>query len=237
MLDYLLLDVFTRNPLEGNQLAVFLDGRALSGEEMQRIAKETNLSETTFILPEQGKNGAHRVRIFTVDEELPFAGHPTLGTAAALRTIHGDPSEIVLDLNVGPVPVRFEMRDGAAFGEMTQVDPTFGQVHDPAAVAEAAGLDRSSISNDATIQTVSTGMPFAIVLLNSVDALKTMHFDWRRASQYLASTDAKFLYFLARDPARANTFETRMIFYTGEDPATGSAAGCCISWCVKHGVV
>src|SRR5947209_3757563 len=136
MLDYLLLDVFTRTPLEGNQLAVFLDGRTLSTEQMQRIAKETNLSETTFILPEEGKNGPHRVPIFTVDEELPFAGHPTLGTAAALRSLHGEPNQIVLDLNVGPVPVRYETRDGAAFGEMTQVDPTFGQIHDPAAVAE-----------------------------------------------------------------------------------------------------
>jgi trans-2,3-dihydro-3-hydroxyanthranilate isomerase len=204
---------------------------------MQRVAKETNLSETTFVLPGEGKNGAHRVRIFTVDEELPFAGHPTLGTASALRALHGNPNELVLDLNVGPVPVRFETREGAAFGEMTQVDPTFGQIHDRAAVADAAGLDPSAISNEAPIQTVSTGMPFAIVLLDSLDALHGLRFDWRRASQYLATSDAKFLYFLARDPAHANAFESRMIFYNGEDPATGSAAGCCISWCVKHGVV
>lgn len=118
-------DVFSSRPLEGNSLAVFSDGRGLSDAEMQAIAQEMNLSETTFILPrdpETEKKSGVRVRIFTVQEELPFAGHPTLGTAFALRG-QSNAAEIALELNVGRVPVRFESRDGQpVFGEMTQVE-------------------------------------------------------------------------------------------------------------------
>src|SRR5947209_9961379 len=123
------MDVFTSVPLEGNQLAVFTDARGLSDSQMQSIAKEMNLSETTFILPRDAateKERGIRVRIFTVDEELPFAGHPTLGTAMVLRNKsaeHSQNEEIALDLNVGRIPVRFSMRDGLPFGVMTQRDP------------------------------------------------------------------------------------------------------------------
>ncbi|MEO8726465.1 MAG: PhzF family phenazine biosynthesis protein [Acidobacteriaceae bacterium] len=238
-LEYLLLDVFTRHPLEGNQLAVFLDARSLSTDEMQAIARETNLAETTFILPGEGTNGAYRVRIFTVDEELPFAGHPTLGTAAALLSTNPGAREITLDLNAGKIPVRFELRDALPFGEMRQLDPTFGQIHGPTTVARAANLPPGSISTQWPIQTVSTGMPFAIVPLTSLDVLRQLNLNWKQASEYLSTTDAKFLYFIALDPDRenGNNIEARMIFYNGEDPATGSAAGCCIAWCVKHGVI
>src|SRR5256885_5485185 len=132
------LDVFTERALTGNALAVCLDGRGLSTEQMQAVARETNLSETTFILP--GETAVEiergiRVRIFTVQEELPFAGHPTLGTAFALRG--PGTSEIRLDLNVGTVPVRFEQSNGQAiFGEMTQKNPQFGATHTRDAVAE-----------------------------------------------------------------------------------------------------
>ena len=115
-------DVFSSRPLEGNSLAVFLDGRGLTDAEMQSIAKEMNLSETTFILPRGAateRERGVRVRIFTVQEELPFAGHPTLGTAFALRGQNGA-KEVALELNVGKVPVRFEDKDTQpAFGEMT----------------------------------------------------------------------------------------------------------------------
>src|SRR6266853_2311472 len=117
-------DVFSSRPFEGNPLAVFPDGRGLSGDQMQAIAREMNLSETTFVLPRDAaveKERGVRVRIFTVQEELPFAGHPTLGTAFALRGNTGA-AEIRLDLNVGTIPVRFEEASGQpAFGEMTQV--------------------------------------------------------------------------------------------------------------------
>src|ERR1700756_538476 len=124
-LPFVQVDVFTSVPLEGNQLAVFADGRSLSDAEMQALAREMNLSETTFVLPRDAateREKGVRVRIFTVQEELPFAGHPTLGTAFALREQRGA-QQIVLELNVGKVPVNFEDRDGEpAFGEMTQID-------------------------------------------------------------------------------------------------------------------
>src|SRR5437016_8859249 len=122
-LPFVQLDVFTSNPLEGNPLAVFPDGRGLSDDQMQAIAREMNLSETTFVLQRDAaveKERGIRVRILTVQEELPFAGHPTLGTAFALRGNTGT-AEIKLDLNVGTIPARFEDPAGQPlFGAMTQ---------------------------------------------------------------------------------------------------------------------
>src|SRR5262250_3115922 len=138
------VDVFTDRALEGSSLAVFLDGRGLSTETMQAIAREMNLSETTFVLPgEAAKEREHgvRVRIFTVQEELPFAGHPTLGTAFVLRGQTGA-AEIRLALNVGTLPVRFEEPAGQpVFGEMTQKNPEFGMTHDRAQVARVLGVN------------------------------------------------------------------------------------------------
>src|ERR1022692_5265526 len=159
------LDVFTSRPLEGNQLAVFRDARGLSDDEMQKLARETNLSETTYILPraaEVEQREGHKVRIFTVNEELPFAGHPTLGTAWYLRQ-HNVADEIVLDLKVGKVPVRFEQRDGRLFGEMRQAEPQFGRMHSHAEVAQVLGVAISELDESLPIQTVSTGMPFTMV--------------------------------------------------------------------------
>src|SRR5712671_4636180 len=146
-LPFVQVDVFTSVPLEGNQLAVFADGSSLSDAEMQALAKETNLSETTFILPRDAateRERGVRVRIFTTTEELPFAGHPTLGTAMVLRNVQGSTNggaeEIALDLNVGKIPVRFSTRDNLPFGMMTQRDPEFGQKHSREEVARASGL-------------------------------------------------------------------------------------------------
>ena len=124
-LPFVWLDVFTDSPLEGNQLAVFTDARGLSKEQMQAIALETKLCETTFIIPrdpEVEREKGVRVRIFTVDEELPFAGHPTLGTATVVRGASGADT-ITLDLDAGKIPVRFHDENGLAFGEMRQRDP------------------------------------------------------------------------------------------------------------------
>src|SRR5215208_1646954 len=129
-LPYVQVDVFTSRPLVGNALAVFTDAGGLSAEEMQAVARETNLAETTFVLPDPAAPPGRptRVRIFTVGEEMPFAGHPTLGTAAVL---HGETGarEVVLALPVGDIPVAFEDRADGLFGEMRQRDPVFGQVH------------------------------------------------------------------------------------------------------------
>src|SRR5579864_9353356 len=188
-------DVFSSKPLEGNSLAVFFDARGVSDAEMQSIAKEMNLSETTFICPRDPateRERGVRVRIFTVQEELPFAGHPTLGTAFALRGERGG-KEVTLDLNVGRVPVRFEESDGEpAFGEMTQVDPKFGMQHDREALARALGLQVDDFDPTLPIETVSTGMPFTVTPLKSLAVIQKLTVDPRGAAEYLEKTDGKF---------------------------------------------
>jgi trans-2,3-dihydro-3-hydroxyanthranilate isomerase len=233
------VDVFTDRALTGNALAVFPDGRGLSTEQMQALARETNLSETTFILPgeEAEKERGVRVRIFTVQEELPFAGHPTLGTAFVLRGQSQAP-EVRLALNVGTVPVRFEQPPGQpVFGEMTQKNPEFGAVHDAQSVAAFTNLSPADFDDSVPIETVSTGMPFTITAIRSLQKLQSLRVDLNRASEYLAKSGGKFLYFVCRETVDPNArLHARMLFYNGEDPATGSAAGCCASWMVAHGV-
>jgi trans-2,3-dihydro-3-hydroxyanthranilate isomerase len=207
---------------------------------MQAVAKEMNLSETTFILPrdaaaEQARGV--RVRIFTVQEELPFAGHPTLGTAFALRG-ESKSAEISLELNVGTVPVRFtEKENEPGFGEMTQVDPVFGVKHDREALARAAGLSVEDFDPALPVETVSTGLAYVVTPLKSLKTIQKLRVDLYGATDYLEKTGSKFLYFVTRetvDPAAA--LHARMLFYNGEDPATGSAAGCAAAWMVAHGV-
>jgi len=233
-------DVFSAHPLEGNSLAVFFDGHGLSDEEMLAIAREMNLSETTFILPrekEVEREEGVRVRIFTVQEELPFAGHPTLGTAFALR---GDShaEEITLHLNVGKVPVKFEQSDGnPEFGEMTQLNPVFGMRHEHHAVAGALGMSVNDFDLSLPIETVSTGVSFTVLPLKSLAVIENLRMDLARASSYLGNSDGKFFYCVTRqtvDPSAR--LHARMLFYNGEDPATGSAAGCAAAWMVAHGV-
>ena len=238
------MDVFTSVALEGNQLAVFADGRGLSDSEMQAIAKETNLSETPFILPRDAATDRERgvrVRVFTVTEELPFAGHPTLGTAMALFNARGAgeaADEIALDLNVGRIPVRFSTRDGLPFGTMTQRPPEFGQKHDRETVARACGLSVADIADDLPIQSVTTGNPFAMVPVKSLAVLQRLAPACSAMNDYLQKTDVKFFYFVSRETLNPEAkLQARMIFYNGEDPATGSAAGPCAAWAVKYGVV
>ena len=252
------LDVFTAVPLQGNQLAVVTDARGLNDAEMQAVAREMNLSETTFVFPRDfatERQHGIKTRIFTVAEELPFAGHPTLGTAFALHgpdrragettgkfRVYGHEHKIELDLKVGKVPVEFSFQEGMLFGEMTQPEPEFGHVLKPEDVAPVAGLEPADLERGLPIQTVSTGLPFAIVPLKSVEALGRVALNWRKAGEYLGRTDAKFLYFVTpggvdgHGPGVRPKMRARMIFYNGEDPATGSAAGCCAAWMVRHGV-
>lgn len=240
---YVLVDVFTRTPFTGNQLAVILDARELDESQMQALARETRLPETTFIIPRdkatERKRGI-KVRIFTTEEELPFAGHPTLGTAYVLeRTLVGlsQTSVIQLDLRVGTVPVTFQCPSGKPeFGEMRQRDPEFGKRHDRAKVARAIGIKSADIHPELPLETVSTGLGYAIVPLRSVETLRRLQGNWTAAHAYLAGTDARFFYFVARDETAPRQWHARMLFYNGEDPATGSAAGCFAAWMVQHGV-
>jgi len=243
---FVTFDVFTHRPLEGNQLAVFTDARGLTDAEMQALARETNLAETTFVIPREKaieQEQGVKVRIFTVAEELPFAGHPTLGTAAFLYRERGV-DEVSLDLKVGRINVRFSRRDQGPFGEMTQRDPEFGSIHSKEALArEVLQSDVAVFDPELPIQTVSVGLAFAVVPVASVQKLSGVSFDYKRATTYLEKTDAKFLYFICRNAEAGSgtpgpkRFRARMIFYNGEDPATGSAAGCATAWMVQHSLI
>jgi trans-2,3-dihydro-3-hydroxyanthranilate isomerase len=249
-LDYFIVDVFTETALAGNPLAVVMDTAGMTTEHMQAIAREFNLSETTFVerraVAVEEAEGV-RVRIFTTQEELPFAGHPTLGTASLLKmfapeTMHA--SAVRLALNVGAIPVIFEARKDASaaiFGEMTQRDPEFGAELDPGEVARLTGLSVADLHPAATPQVVSTGNGFAIVPLRSADALARLKVNHEEANTYLRAHGGRWFYVLGQesvqDQSRPQDYRARMQFYGGEDPATGSAAGCAISYLVARGHV
>jgi len=251
--EFVQLDVFTRTPLTGNPLAIFTDARGLSDQQMQALAREMNLSETTFVLPRESQVEARegkKVRIFTVEEELPFAGHPTLGTALHLYASRAAPvsdklGEIILDLKAGKIPVRFtassenagrNRADGQVFGEMRQRDPEFGVTFSREQVSRVLGIAADDIPWP--IQIVSTGLPFAIVGIRKQETLANLNFPHAHAAEFLKNSDAKFFYFLYPQRRGKNRLEARarMFFYGGEDPATGSAAGCAASWMVQHGI-
>ena len=246
--EFVQLDVFTRKPLTGNPLAVFIDARGLTDQEMQALAREMNLSETTFILPREPQVEAQkgkRVRIFTVEEELPFAGHPTLGTALYLHsTAASGADEIVLDLNVGKIGVRFSTDSnnrsdrvaGDVFGEMRQRDPEFGPTLPRDKVASVLGSDGSEIAAEWPSQVVSTGLPFAIVPIRDSKTLANLKPDLVKAGALLEGTGARFCYFISPERESWREVRARMFFYGGEDPATGSAAGCAVSWMLRHGL-
>jgi trans-2,3-dihydro-3-hydroxyanthranilate isomerase len=240
-LEYFVVDIFTETALEGNPLAVVMNDAGLSTERMQAMAREFNLSETTFVERRAAaveRAEGVRVRIFTTQEELPFAGHPTLGTASVLRlkapeAFDGD--TVRLALNVGAVPVRF---DGEGlFGEMTQRDPEFGAELEPREVARLTGLDELDLDPGLPPQIVSTGNPFVIVALRSDAALGGLKVKQEKATAWLRERGARWFYVLGPTGGQAPAWRARMQFYGGEDPATGSAAGCAISYLVRRGAV
>jgi len=246
-LNYYVADVFTDTALAGNPLAVVMDTVGLETERMQAIAREFNLSETTFVqrrAAEIEHAEGVRVRIFTTQEELRFAGHPTLGTASVLRklapeTVEGD--MVRLALNVGPIPVRFDAqaaRSDSLFGEMTQRDPEFGAELDRATVARLIGVGADDLDPAAPPQVVSTGAAFAIVVLHSLEALGRVEVNQRDANAFLRPYEARWFYVLTQVPGQngngTNNWRARMQFNGGEDPATGSAAGCAISYLVAR---
>ncbi len=245
-LDYFVVDVFTDTAFAGNPLAVVMNTVGLATEQMQAIAREFNLSETTFIerRPEAVEQAEGvRVRIFTTQEELNFAGHPTLGTASVLKlhapeTLAGD--TVTLRLNVGPVPVRFAGQPGNSqglFGEMTQPDAEFGAELDCREVARLTGLNHDDLDSALPPQIVSTGTAFAIVALRSDEPLTRLNVSQQEATAWLRKSGARWFYVLGPTGGKAPEWRARMQFYGGEDPATGSAAGCAISYLVKRGVV
>ena len=250
--EFVQLDVFTQTALAGNPLAIFPDARGLTDAEMQALAREMNLSETTFIFPGDAATEARdgkKVRIFTVEQELPFAGHPTLGTALYLYASEPNqkkPAEISLALKVGKIPVRFTANSGHAggdrvngqvFGEMRQRDPEFGTPFSRADVARVIGIAVNEIPSQWPIQPVSTGFSFTIVPFRNRQTLSNLTFGYAQAAEFLRKSGANLFYFLCPERREGQLQAgARMFFYGGEDPATGSAAGCAASWMVHHGI-
>jgi trans-2,3-dihydro-3-hydroxyanthranilate isomerase len=236
-------DVFTDKPFGGNQLAVLPDARGLSDEQMQTIAREFNYSETVFVFPPENDANTRKLRIFTPGGELPFAGHPTVGTAHVLAEIgeipiSGEETRIVFEEGAGPVPVIIRARDGK---------PTFAQLAaprapefrdsgvDPASIAGVLSLDAEEIDPRYPIQAVSVGVPFLIVPIRSLEALGRAKIDGPRWSAALEKTWAPETFLFT--PTSENEFRARMFAPTMgivEDPATGSACACLGAYLATH---
>jgi trans-2,3-dihydro-3-hydroxyanthranilate isomerase len=232
---YLHLDVFTDTPFEGNQLAVFPDPRGLSTEDMQRIAKEMNFSESTFIFPKEGR-GDIKMRIFTPGQELPMAGHPTIGSTFALAiegVIAKGRDEFVFELGVGPTPVSLEWNgSGLSFAWMTQPRPTFGSVvQDRSTLADAVGVAPGDLVDGLPIQVVSCGVPFLFVPITTRTAVDNVTIDrktYARVCRESGIEEHPAFFFTTERGKGAETVYSRMLapgFGISEDPATGSASG------------
>ena len=226
--EYALIDVFTDRKFGGNQLAVFRDGRGIASETMQAVAKELHISETTFVLPKE-KDGDHRVRIFTPGRELPFAGHPTVGTTWVLSG--GKDGALKLELAVGTLAVT--VRSG--FVEMEQPLPRFGPtVDDRAGVANALSLSAEDLVATSPIQEVSSGVPLTYVHLRDLDAVRRIRI------QRSAARTAIYV-FTTETVEPGSTLHARMFageaLGVDEDPATGGAQGALAAYCVRYGIV
>lgn len=236
-----LVDVFAEARYAGNPLAVFRDVGGLSDAEMQSIAREVNFSETTFILSDKPRDGEYDVRIFTPVAEVPFAGHPTLGTASVIRrVIIGQAVErVTLNLKIGPIPVDFERQsNGSDIAWMTPQDAVFGDVIAPSEIAPLLSVTESDIDPDFPVQSVSAGIPFILVPLRSREAVKRACAVKGRWLQWVDDRDAKSPFVFCREPVDpGNHIHARMFApYYGiqEDPATGSANCCFAAYLVRH---
>jgi len=240
-LAFYIVDVFAEEKYAGNQLAVFRGVKAVSSTEMQRIAKEMNFSETTFILSDEQREGGYDVRIFTPETELPFAGHPTLGTAYVIQhEIVKEPvDEVVLNLKVGQIPVTFSY-DGkhAEILWMKQLNPVFGKTLDAGLVSEVLSLDLRDVDERFPVQEVSTGVPCIVVPLKTLDALKSARISRDKYFDFIKDKQAKtVLIFCPEIYKKENDLNVRFFAdYYGvpEDPATGSGNGCLAGYLVKH---
>jgi trans-2,3-dihydro-3-hydroxyanthranilate isomerase len=225
--DFVQVDVFSARRFEGNPLAVFLSGQGFSTARMQAIAREMNLSETTFLFP-GGRGADARVRIFTPRAELPFAGHPTLGTAFVVAQPRPGQHEIRLRMTAGVIPVKIR----GAYLEMRQNDPEFLATVDRGRLAAALRLRAGDLDARYPPQVVSTGMPFLIVPLRTTASLEKLAPDYPRLRALLGKLGVRYGYYLVTG---GEPLEARMFMETFEDPATGSAAGCAAAYLVRYG--
>jgi trans-2,3-dihydro-3-hydroxyanthranilate isomerase len=239
---FYIVDVFAEEKYAGNQLAVFRDAGGMSGCEMQALAKEMNYSETTFILSEEETGGGYDVRIFTPDAEIPFAGHPTLGTACVIQSqIIGKPAEkVALNLKVGRIPVTFTYSDEgvADILWMRQNPPIAGKIVDRGIVASVLNLIDDDIDDVFPIQEFSTGLPFIIVPLRNLQALRKAYVDRNRLLAMVDALEAKAILCFSPETYKSDHDLAVRVFadYYGvpEDPATGSANGDLAGYLVHH---
>jgi trans-2,3-dihydro-3-hydroxyanthranilate isomerase len=240
---YHLVDVFTDRAFGGNPLAVFLDGKGMSDALMQAIAKEFNLSETTFVLPPQDPTNDFRVRIFTPAEELPMAGHPTVGTtfvltrAGLVRPGTGRTS-ITLEEGVGPIPVAIDWKDEqASFIEMQQPLPKFGpSIENRAGIAEMLSLELDVICDDLPIQVVSCGVPFLFVPVKSLEAIRRIRFRIDVAERLKIAASNTFVFTMETEFPGSGVHSRMLAPLLGvsEDAATGGASGPLGCYLVRH---
>ncbi|MGD0805313.1 MAG: PhzF family phenazine biosynthesis protein [Candidatus Bathyarchaeia archaeon] len=233
-----IVDVFAEAKLEGNQLAVVIEREGWSAEMMQKFAREMNFSESTFITDSDLEKRIFKIRIFTSVGELPFAGHPTLGTAyvAAKELLKKDTTDLTLDMKAGMIPVRFQkVTNGQPLLWMKQLNPEFGATHRPEDIAPMFHLSPSDIDTRFPIQEVSTGVWFYIIPLKTMEALKRIKLDAEKLKAYSEDKNAKWpLLFCPETEAKENQLKARMVTDWTEDPATGSANGCLAGYLVKH---
>ena len=246
---YLHLDVFTDHVFGGNQLAVVLDGRGLSSETMQAIAKEMAFSETTFVMPPEHTNTDVRMRIFTPADELPIAGHPTIGSAFALAragVIEPGCERFVFGLGIGPVPVSLTWKDkDLSFAWMTQPNPTFSEpIANPAGAAAAVGLSEAAVAGTGLpVQVVSSGVPFLFVPLITRHAVDSAVGNRDAFDQLIraAKVEAQGVFLFSRDRGadKADVYSRMFAPALGvaEDAATGSASGPLGCYLIRHKVV
>ena len=242
---YLLVDVFTDEPFGGNQLAVFLDGGDVPDRWMQRIARELNLSETTYLLPPEDPAHVGRLRIFTPLEELPMAGHPTVGSAFALAADGriAAPTTIVFEEGVGPVPVEVEgAADRPTGAVMVQPLPGFGpRFDDRPAIAAMLTLEAADLAPDLPLEVVSCGVPYLIVPLASLAAVQRAKLRLDLWEDLLGGFASRHVYLFSRETLGDDaTVHARMFAPAAgvpEDPATGSAGGPLGCYLVRHGRV
>jgi trans-2,3-dihydro-3-hydroxyanthranilate isomerase len=243
---YLHLDVFTDKAFEGNQLAVFPEAQGLEGATMQVMTREMNFSECTFILPPE-KDGDVRMRIFTPGEEMPMAGHPTIGSTfalALLKVIEAGRSDFTFELPVGPTPVELEWDEGQlSFAWMTQQLPKYGAVaENAAALAEALHIEKDSVM-DLPVEEVSCGVPFFFLPLKTRKAVDQAEPDRTALTRFFDEQKLRlhglFLFTLEAGADEATAYSRMFAPGLGisEDPATGAASGPLGCYLVKHGLI
>jgi trans-2,3-dihydro-3-hydroxyanthranilate isomerase len=239
-MDFYITDVFGQEKYSGNQLATFLHCKDLSDREMQQIAREMNFSETTFVVSDRPRDGGYDVRIFTPAAEIDFAGHPTLGMAFVIqRYLIGQAVEqVVLNLQIGPVPVRFPTSSDDSLLWMRQAEPTFGPQLERTVLARVLNLEVNDLDAHWPVEQVSTGLPHIIVPLKSLAALKRARIARERYDALVQQTWGKaILIFSLQSYSTTHDLSARMFAdYYGvpEDPATGSGNGCLAAYLVKH---